>query len=442
MRVMTQAPRQGVPVGAVQAKSHTGEGHTDSERSLARSQARANHSHPVQRALSYQRMLDTSPRVSALQRKTAAVNGAPRPVLQRMRITSGDIEQSAEDAWLDVELLLDDKGIPSRDMPALKEQFLALGEDASFEYYDDIADLLASRLNDEQGTNYPIGEEDTVDEAPAENSGGWGAFAWKLAKYGTLLLAGQSALGNLLPKANAQVLPGLGRGSEALASPQDLEQDLCEVPALPSLFQPEAPGFCAWDDAPPATHVPFQPPPDAKTYSNQGYWKDWINALATGLWSYRADPTDIPGVDILDSPEDLARDGYYAYAYRASDGNVAITHTGTDPNTNNAVAHSYLASGGDVYAAGMLQAQQGQVVHADSASGHYRPDPAFKLDWQTCNVESSSGDSLEYLKGKLDSDGLASPQMRLAPFRHPGLTQEMIDCQMNRQTLSNPFGKR
>jgi len=358
-----------------------------------------------------------------------------------MRITSGDIDESAEEVWRQVELLLDDKGIPSQYMPELKGHLLSLGENASFEYYEDVADALTEHLNATHETDFPVGEQEEVDEAPAEDSGGWGSFAWKLAKYGTMFLAAQQALG-LVPKANAQSLPLGEEDSDALAPSSDLDSDVCEVPGLASRSQAQAPGLCALDEAPQSTTAPFRPPPDARTYSNQGYWKDWLNALATGLWSYPQDPTVIPNVDILDGPEDLARDGYYAYAYRASDGNVAITHTGLDPNTNNAVAHSYLASGGDVYAAGMLHAKGGQVDHADSASGHYRPDPSYYLDWRTCDVESTSGASLEYLKGKLASQALASPDMRVTPFRHPGLTKELIDCQMNRQTLSNPFGKR
>ncbi|TQF15779.1 hypothetical protein FJV41_11930 [Myxococcus llanfairpwllgwyngyllgogerychwyrndrobwllllantysiliogogogochensis] len=411
------------------SRTVSGEGvHTSAERGLAQCQQRANQSPPVQRVSGYQQLLNTSPRVAALQR------GPPRaPVVQRMRITSGDITESVDEAWKTVEEFLWDKGIPDRYWPEMKQQLAAMGEDQEFEYYEDAADLLTQQLNAREGTDYPVGpQEDLDDKDTQQDSGGWGGLAWKVLKYGTMFLAAQSAVENILPKANAMSLPmGPSGPSNALTNMTGLRQDVCKVPGLMDSFLPMPLPTCDMADAPVAP----------KTWSNHGVWKDWLNAFATGRWSYPEDPTEIPGVSFLSGPNDLAQDGYYAYSHRAKDGRVAISYTGTDATTNNAVPHSYLASGGDVYAAGMLLAKGGQVTQADSASGHYLPDPKVYLD-ESCQSQVTPKESLEFLQSKLEADGLAAPGMNLLPFRHPNLIQQTIDCQQNRQPLFNPHGFR
>jgi len=181
----------------------------------------------------------------------------------------------------------------------------------------------------------------------------------------------------------------------------------------------------------------FNPGPDAPTFGNHGSWKDWVNAFSTGLWRYHDNPTSIAGVEWLHGGTQL-RDGYYAYAYRVSDNKIAVFYTGTDSHTNNAVPHSYLASGGRVYSAGMMAVRQGEIVSIDSASGHYLPDPSNKVDWETCQTYTTTMVPLENTKKRIEDLGLDVSHLDLRPFSHPGLVGEMIDCgadRMRRQGL-------
>lgn len=175
----------------------------------------------------------------------------------------------------------------------------------------------------------------------------------------------------------------------------------------------------------------FRPDPKSPTYSNSGSWKDWWNARVTGLWRYHADPTKIAGVQVLGPDTDLLP-GYYAYSYRVTDNKIAVYYTGSSSETNK-VAHSYLASGGDVYAAGMLESEGGKKIKViDSASGHYLPDPKRKLDEFTCDESTTTTVPLENVKRRLDDLGYDVSGATLRPFRHPALVQQTIDCQARR----------
>jgi hypothetical protein len=179
----------------------------------------------------------------------------------------------------------------------------------------------------------------------------------------------------------------------------------------------------------------YRPPSDTKTWSNGGYMKDFGFAMHSGLWTYSADPTKNPGVEWLSRGSKLA-DGLYAYAYRAHDNRIAIVNTGLHPNTDRVVKHSYLASGKDVYAAGILQVKDNQIVRISSESGHYRPDPNVVLK-EDCTQDVTSMQSLEVFREKLNSMDLAVPDLLLSPHYHPDLIQQSIDCQAGR--LGVPF---
>ena len=195
----------------------------------------------------------------------------------------------------------------------------------------------------------------------------------------------------------------------------------------------------------PAHIIEYKPPKGTPIYANQGWWKDCVNAWSTGLWKYPEDPTSINSVHFLEH-NTVLKDGYHAYAYRVSDNKIAYTYTGTDASTNNVVAHSYLASGGDVYAAGMFVVQGGRVTSINSASGHYLPDPKVELDYQICEERQTAFGSLEVLRNKLIDLGMGTLDVIMLPFRHPNLVKQKIDCQIeqtNRQGgLSMPPAHR
>lgn len=92
MRAIPQeSPQVAQAPGLAQRKSseggaRTGPGRTESERGLVQRQTRANQSPTVQRASSYQHLLDSSPKVEALQRR-AASSGAAHPI-QRLAASS------------------------------------------------------------------------------------------------------------------------------------------------------------------------------------------------------------------------------------------------------------------------------------------------------------------------------------------------------------------
>jgi hypothetical protein len=178
----------------------------------------------------------------------------------------------------------------------------------------------------------------------------------------------------------------------------------------------------------------YRPPSDAKTWSNGGYMKDFGFAMHSGLWTYSADPTKNPGVEWLSRGSKLA-DGLYAYAYRAHDNRIAIVNTDLHPNTDRVVKHSYLASGKDVYAAGILRVKDNQIVRISSESGHYRPDPNVVLK-EDCTQDVTSMQSLEVFRDKLNSMDLAAPDLLLSPHHHPDLIQQSIDCQVERLGVS------
>ena len=183
----------------------------------------------------------------------------------------------------------------------------------------------------------------------------------------------------------------------------------------------------------------YRPPPSSRVYENKGWGKDFWNAFGTGLWTYKDDPRSIPGVRYLDDLKDDLEDGHYAYAYRVADNRIAVYYTGTDHNTNNAVAHSYLASGKQVYVAGMMEVKAGKLKRADTASGHYLPDPKIEMNPESCETSVTSMESLEILRDKLADDGFDTDALELSPFSHPRLVKDQMDCQMDRNKRQGLF---
>lgn len=249
-----------------------------------------------------------------------------------------------------------------------------------------------------------------------------------------LTLAGSSALGSTCP------VPGpfnLSFSTTCSLTPEATLQDLEMKYKLLRVGPPSRERFLAiervereiqWAKEAIEKSKEFRPSAWDITYENSGYWKDWVNSVNTGLWSYPSDPTKIKGVEVLSSGMKLD-EGYYAYAYRVVDNKIAVSYTGTNANTNNAVSHSYLASGKSVYAAGMIKvAKSGAITHIDSASGHYLPDPKHVLNFLTCDISSTSMKPLENVKNRLADLGFNVKKARLVPFSHPSLVKEKIDC--------------
>ena len=361
----------------------------------------------------------------------------PAQSIQRLIIDEA-LDLTADDVWKLIQPDFDDITVEKEHQNWMKQKLQEMEPNTKFATYEDVRDQLLKELNQEYGRNYEY-KENLIERKNRPTA------IEKIMKFLVIYLAATKALESMIPGANAKRLnlpdsppTSLRKDNSVCATDQSIWlnslgiNQICQPdPNAAYEEQLQNEEFARELNKEPSKLLEeYRPPHGTPVYENGGQWKDWVNMFQTYQWKYHADPTKIQDVHFLTKNVKLVN-GYYAYAYRVSDNKIAYTYTGQSSSTNNVVAHSYLASGKEVYAAGMFSVDNEKITMVNSASGHYRPDPKMVLG-DECKQETTSMRSLEITKEKMKDLGLATDTTQLIAFRDPNFEHQLMNCQEER----------
>ncbi len=156
-----------------------------------------------------QQAFDRSGRVRRLAGWGASLQ-SPTARAPVQRVVIDDTEFDDDEAWEDVEYLLEAGKIPREHLPWMKSRFEQLAQREEFDYFETIAERLVDDINRELDLQLELVDDEQTDEPAPQSSGwSWSGLAGGLMKGLVGYLAAFSAVQGLLPQASALPQQGL-----------------------------------------------------------------------------------------------------------------------------------------------------------------------------------------------------------------------------------------